>query len=63
MSDRRSAHLTPSVMPLEPRVSCGAVATRASGAPLAHPPWECRRLWAPGTPLFSCIAAPPSLAL
>jgi hypothetical protein len=31
--DRRPAHLAPSVMPLEPRVLCGAVATRTLGAP------------------------------
>jgi hypothetical protein len=32
------------VKPLEPCASCGIVATRTSGAPLARPPWECRRL-------------------
>jgi hypothetical protein len=31
MRDRRCAHLAPSVTPLEPRISCGTVATRASG--------------------------------
>jgi hypothetical protein len=63
MRDRRCAHLAPSVMPLEPRASCVAVATRTSRAPLARRPWKCRCLGVPGTPPLARTRALPSLAL
>jgi hypothetical protein len=64
MRDRRCAHLAPSVTPLEPRVSCVAVATRTSrGRRLLVGLWKCRRLGAPGTPPLARTRALPSLAL
>jgi hypothetical protein len=40
MRDRRCAHLTPSVTPLEPHASCVAVATRTSRGVVCSPAME-----------------------
>jgi hypothetical protein len=63
MHDRRCAHLTPSVTPLEPRISCDTVATRTSGGAACSPTLGVSPPRALGTLPLTRTGAPPSLAL
>jgi hypothetical protein len=57
----RTSHLPWRRSNLVPRVSPSLLAHR--GVPLAHRPWNCRCLGAPGTPPLARTRALPSLAL
>jgi hypothetical protein len=63
MRDRRCVHLAPSVTPLEPRASCGTVATRTSGSAACSPALGVSPPRGPRDAAAACTGAPPSLAI
>jgi hypothetical protein len=61
--NRRYVHLAPSMTPLEPRASCGAVATCTSGGAACSPAFGVPPPRCPGDTAACPHRGPPSLAL